>query len=666
MKFSKFLLFVNISLVQRSIFLLGLIFLVISLTYPLFGALSNRDVPVEIDDSSAYIQRGIQMAICPLQDCKALEDLRPVLEKVSQDQETAFNRRDIFTRVIQNHIPLYSIVMSLFYDDNIGIGFYKIYYGLQALTALLLVLGLSGYFLVQFGTVPAGIACMLVGATYFAGQGLINLVPVTLGWGIPLIAIALLIKFENRFLPIIALLLLIAMGSHIIAKVYVLVFLAFYVFRSSRPNSISDYTSLLIIIIGVVFFFLLPYLFQRPSFDNPASANVIVNILEGIKENVINSPRIIERTTKMLGGIIPMSMICIISAMHLIGQKRKDFILLFGLLGGIAFISLFHVHSNYPADLFARTWIPFAILMTGACAYLFWTLLITIIKNMNSEVEIKNTLENRANYVLAPTEWAKLGLILATLTIGLGFGYQLAQGLYAIQRAKIMYTHRQDFTQNNEQIKIITKDCNRVLYMHKDAMLSYFSIGGLKCGAIYRLAYNNEEWAKAFEKNSTNINYAVTMNQMGQWKGWQPIGFANPAKISFWPNTQLKTLRMRLKNKGISAKIELKDGEQTITANINGFSTSWITFDTKKINPKKTYDIITSTSQIELGGLRLDNESNLYWPWDQGVILSYHRNIPYQFASDITFRFDSSEIFPIDLDFEIINDHEATVLGKVK
>ena len=85
-----------------------------------------------------------------------------------------------------------------------------------------------------------------------------------------------------------------------------------------------------------------------------------------------------------------------------------------------------------------------------------------------------------------------------------------------------------------------------------------------------------------------------------------------------------------------------------------------------KINPKKSYDIITSTSQIELGGLRLDNESNLYWPWDQGVILSYHRNIPYQFASDITFRFDSSEIFPIDLDFEIINDHEATVLGKVK
>ena len=79
------------------------------------------------------------------------------------------------------------------------------------------------------------------------------------------------------------------------------------------------------------------------------------------------------------------------------------------------------------------------------------------------------------------------------------------------------------------------------------------------------------------------------------------------------------------------SKIELKNGEQTISANINGFSTSWITFDTTKINPKKSYDIITSTSQIELGGLRLDNKSNLYWPWDQGVILSYHRNIPYQF-----------------------------------
>ena len=108
------------------------------------------------------------MAISP-QDWEALEDLPPFWKKFLKTKKRLLTEGHV-TRVIQNHIPLYSIVMSLFYDDNIGIGFYKIYYGLQALTALLLVLGLAGYFLVQFGTVPAGIACMLVGATYFAGQ----------------------------------------------------------------------------------------------------------------------------------------------------------------------------------------------------------------------------------------------------------------------------------------------------------------------------------------------------------------------------------------------------------------------------------------------------------------------------------------------------------------
>ena len=58
--------------------------------------------------------------------------------------------------------------------------------------------------------------------------------------------------------------------------------------------------------------------------------------------------------------------------------------------------------------------------------------------------------------------------------------------------------------QFEENIKIADQFSAHIIWMHKDAMLSYFSIGGLKCGAIYRLAYNNEEWAKAFEKNSTN------------------------------------------------------------------------------------------------------------------------------------------------------------------
>lgn len=650
-------------LTQRSIFSLGFMILLLGLSYPLFGAVMNRDVPVEIDDSSAYIQRGIQMATCPKQDCKALEDLRPVFESASPDAETAFSRRDMFTRTLQNHIPLYSYIMSLSYHDKIGTEFYHSYYQLQAFTALVLAIAIAGYFLVQFGPVPAGFASMLVAATYFAGQGLINLVPVTLGWAFPLIAVALLIKFGNRVLPIIAILTLLAMGLHIIGKVYVILFLAFYIFRGSRPKNISDWMSLAVIAIGTLISFTLPYIIHRPSFDNPAASHVVTNIAEGIKDNILDAPRITERATMMVGGIIPMLVICMVAAFNFTDQRRRDFVVLLSLLGTLALISLLHVHSHYPADLFARTWIPFAIIMIGACAYVFWELLQSLLA-LSKTLATSEISTGRNIYILEPKTWAQLSLMLATLMLAAGFGYQIAQGTYAMYRAKIMYTHRQDFTVGHDQIDTVTNNCDKILYMHKDAMLSYLATGALQCGAVYRLAYNNDEWAKTFPDIASRINYAVTMNQMGQWKGWQPIGASNPIKLSFWPAAKVQNLRMRIRNTAGPTTITLREGVHEVTSSVPEHSLGWIYFDKTKIDTTKTYEIITGTNAIELGGLRLDSNSDLYWPWDQGVILSYHRDIPYQFVSDITFRYDSHEIFPVNLNFEVINDHEATVLAK--
>jgi MFS family permease len=654
--------FMSCKKVHHGIFVIGATILLLGLTYPLFGALSNRDMPVEIDDSGAYIQRGIQTAICPLQDCRALEDLRPVLEAYSPDAETAFSRRDIFTRVLQNHIPLYAFLMSLFYQEGIGPDYYVGYYGLQAATALILWLSIGGFLLVQFGPAAGGMASVLVAATYFGGQGLINLVPVTLGWSLPLMAMALLMHFGNRALLAVAILALLTMGLHIIGKVYVVLFLLFYILRGSRPDCMRDYISLAVIAGGTLLAFILPHLFHRPSFDNPAAAHVVVNMVEGIKDNILGAPRLMLRSTLMVGGLIPMLMIGLIVVFRLTGQKQRDFIVLTGLFGVIAFVSLLHVHSHYPADLFARTWIPFAIIMTGACAFLFLELVQFLLSTLqtSSEAISKSSLP-----FLEPMHWRKLTLIIVFM-MTVGFGYQVAQGVYAMYRAKIMYTHRQDFTMGREQVDIVTKDCKKILYFHKDAMLTYFATGALNCGAVYYLAYNKDEWASAFSDLAPEINYAVTMNQMGQWKGWQPIGGTNPAQLSFWRENAIPVLRMRIRNSGGPATLSLRNGTQEIVANIKGYSVDWVSFDTSKINSSKTYEIVTSTTQLELGGLRLDRDSTLYWPWDQGVVLSYHRSIPYQFTSDITFRYDSREVFPVMKRFEIVNDHEATLLGRAR
>lgn len=244
-----------------------------------------------------------------------------------------------------------------------------------------------------------------------------------------------------------------------------------------------------------------------------------------------------------------------------------------------------------------------------------------------------------------------------------GFSYHLAKGGYAMLRAKIMLTHRHDFKLSNHQIEIATRDCDKILYMHKDAMLAYFAIGALKCGAVYPLSFEKEEWQQKLPQLAPRISHAVTMNQMAQWKGWQPISLTNPAKLSFWRTSPITTMRMRIKNPGGQATITLRGGKDQITASVPESTTSWITFDTSKIDRHTTYDIMTSTNQLGLGGIRLDDDSNLYWPWDQGVALTYHRAIPYQYTSDINWRFDTREIFPIKMKFEVIDDHSVTILA---
>lgn len=641
----------------------GFLVLLLGISYPLLGAGVSRDVPVELDDSAAYIQRGVQMATCPRQDCPALEDLRPVFETPSSDPGIAFLRRDMFTRTLQNHIPLYSYVMSLFYRDGDGVKFFRAYYALQGLTALLLATAIAVYFRGQFGPVPASIAAVLVAATYFAGQGLISLVPVTLGWAFVLLGIALLMQMGNRALPFLVVISFMAIGSHVIGKVYVVLLLAFYVLRGDRPQKAQDWANLILIAGSALMAFILPQLIDRPSLGNPAAANVHANLLEEIKESILKAPQITERSTLMVGGLLPMLAISLVTGIHLSGRMRRDFFVLFGLFGSLACVSLFYVHSHYPADLFARTWIPLAILMTGACAYLFCTLIrsvMTIGKGL-----APNTLFPRdAISILAPRGWAQLALILATLMLTAGFSYHLAKGGYAIIRAKIMLMNRHDFTFTNRQIDTVTRDCDKILYMHKDAMLTYFATGALKCGAIYFPVFEPDEWRKDLPRIAPHISYTVTMNQMAQWKGWQPIGIANPAKLSFWRTNVGHALRMRIKNAGGPATITLRSGQNEISRSIPPHATTWIRFDADKIDDRATYDIVTSTGQLALGGIRLDDVSDLYWPWDQGVTLSYHRAIPYQFTADITFRFDTHEIFPPDIGFAVVDDHSATVLAK--
>ena len=645
------------------IFLFGSTILFLSITTPTTIAYYNRAVPIELDDSAAYIQRAVQFSVCPKQDCKALEDLIELTSESTQDLEISFSRRDIFERAILNHIPLYSYTMSVFYDSKNPENLFKVYFFFKLFIALLTTISIGIFIYSFFGGVVAGLTCFIVAFTSYFGQGLLALVPGVLGWCFIFTAIAI-DRVKNRisiyFSPFLTFL---SCFSHVSGKIYAVVFIIYLLSDiKQRAAKKKDFISVLLCVLIVCVAFSVPYFFDRPIMGHSILPTLEVNWVKGIVDNVFSMKHdVIDGVQRIFLNIILMPISIGFLVFYLDKKKRNEYLVLLFLMGGVCVTSLGYIHNGYPGDLVKRVWVPFSILTIGALAVLLVSMMNILVKEY---IESRGRLSfyKSDRYALTAKGWGLFVVVAFVFVMSGNLLYNLGRSSLMIYNKTIQMTYRQDYKINYDKIRKITNNCGDIVINHKDPLLTFFVLGGLKCNVIYTSGLEKKE---KYPQNPMfkNIKYGISRNPMGEDQGWHKITNENDMKINIENRKNIYTLYLKIKNTGKKSNIMIADGQNTVNLFVKP-SNSWVELDVSSLDFSKEIIIKSASNEISLGGIRFDKNSLLNWPWDQNVNISFKRIFPDGMQYDVSYLLDSKSVWPF-IDLKVSDDDSGFLISKL-
>lgn len=158
----------DFSSLKQIIFLLRFLVFIIARINLNVVPIFERSVLVIQDDSYGHVIKGIQTQTCVLQDCVALEDLRPQLLNPSSNENLAQERHRQYSRIFTYYYPLYSILFAGIHS----IGFSpESTYNILAVSGVILTNLAIIYFLYSvWGPGPAGIALGILANSLFLPQ----------------------------------------------------------------------------------------------------------------------------------------------------------------------------------------------------------------------------------------------------------------------------------------------------------------------------------------------------------------------------------------------------------------------------------------------------------------------------------------------------------------
>jgi hypothetical protein len=210
----------------------------------------------------------------------------------------------------------------------------------------------------------------------------------------------------------------------------------------------------------------------------------------------------------------------------------------------------------------------------------------------------------------------------------------------------------------------------------------YFSYGALECGAVYYPGLEGTADEASWVERNADLRYLVVWNptiSSETIKGGDALSLERGAilKIKF-PESLTEppgTIYLFLRNDSEKAVLELfplnKEGgaagdEFTEKYYIPAGWSGWQAFTLP--DPLAAGGFHIRARRVErpiwLEGFRVDASSPFYWPWNQGVVLTYVSADPD--VAPRTIKFETWALFPGLLrPLEVLADRGATVLLKI-
>jgi hypothetical protein len=647
-----------------AVFAAGCLALVVLLAWPSVGAFITRAMPPEVDDALFYLVRGQYLLECPRQDCVGTESIRVELtEKTGQpsvDVDRAYHR---FV-VLGIHSPIHMGVLAGL--RSLGLDWMTAYW-LFVFTGIgLIAAGVCIWLHNIFGPGPAGLGALLVGTTYFVGQGFAWIVPSSVTVGLTLLTAGLAARGRAMALAV-AILIWLIVFMHVSGRGYAVLVALIYIAAVVPERRLRAYYPVISGLAAVALYTALPFIVARPDFRIPFGMEGITdNPLDIIINNVIETMRVTFRTTSIAGGLIPMLAVTVVGVFLVSPQRRRPLATMLVAAGGLCVFSLFHLSPRIPAELFARVWILVAVPMTGCAALVLWRAVPAVLVSRGDLWALWHESLWDARRLLTSAGW-RLAAAFAVAVLVIGATLHVLVGLYAVERLRVMISARHDFAFEREQPpRLIADGCGTVWYSRAEALHVYWLYGALRCRSLIDIGLDGRAMAARGE-----LSHAVAFNPMAQFKNWQPLRNGEPFTIRndvligdgcVAPDENAH-VHVRLRVTGSEAPVKVShDG--TLRRLAVTRDPQW--FDLGPIPAGGTIVLDAERGSVVIGGIRRGVPGALAWPWDQGLTAEFVRDIPHQSRNAVVERFRSVNQFPFGRCLDIMDDRGFTMLARVR
>ena len=658
---------------ERLVFAGGVLVYLILQTGMLLTTMAYRSVPVETDDAYTYIIKATQMASCPLQNCPALNDLRPQLLAESDHPRTAWFRYREYHRAFVVYHPLHSVILLGLTD--LGLSWDQAYNVIVIAGSIFIGVSIAYLLYALWGYGPAGIGMLLLAFSLFPGQGLHYVVPSNLSFGIYIFTLAAIIhkKTGARWVLLAGVLAMVAM--HTTGRLYALVCVGFFALLSNFRLRKSDWLIVGLCLSIVALAFLLPFVISRPDLqvrtDPPQPG---WNALIGLRDNLAEAARIVVEWGNGFGGLwlaIPLAIAGFFLADR---QRRRTVALVTAVMLALTAVGLLYLLPRYPGDAFGRLWIAVAILLAGFIGQVGWRL----IQELSAWIQSRRADRTAGQLDSGASE--RLGrwviVVLAVSFTGASL-FKLGRGGQVMLLTTQIMINKQHITPDPTQPqRLLTDGCNRVLYMAEVPMHYYFSRGAMDCGAVFYPAIAGGREERFNYEDYPGISHVVNWNpsvDSADILGGSTLALlpGERLKIQLPPGLSSDTIELKLENSSrrTVVRAEYDSPNAPIPSNeiqLPDRGRGWYPVPLPQDQPVEGLTIAydSGSGPIRLNGLRLDSASPLCWTWDRGVVLEHYKSA--DDADPHKIEFISQDLAPaLNGSLQVLADCGDITLAKV-
>ncbi|MEX2143749.1 MAG: hypothetical protein WD740_04085 [Anaerolineales bacterium] len=629
----------------------------------------SRSLPVEVDDAYSYILKAEEIrASCFFQDCSALEDLRTQFTDPTNDLDKAYVRAREYHRVFVVYHPLHSL--ALVGLNSIGLS-YETGYSLLALAGkMMLCFGIAYWLITMFGQNAAAITLLLLTPAVFIGQGLHTIVPSNMALGLAFFAWGLALNPKHRVGRLLLPLLLAMLLLHQAGKVYGVLALVIYTFKSGRPFSRERRVTIGAGAFLILVSFLLPMVITHPEFNfNPASFYPVDwGFFSGFFDSLGFSWHVISVWFSAFAYAVVGATLVIVAYFALKPNQRTNWHLMFLLLFGLLMASLVYVVPWFGALFFERAWIPLAILLLGSIGQLvfrYFDMVWNLLKSVLSAVRNHKPFASRTH--TQPILLAALLSPLLLLGLANYFPFYLRHYSLTLENQQL----RQDFTlDRNQPLSIFGPDARpglSVLYMSEIPFYYYLTYGGLNYNAVYfpslEVPLDSETW------KDRPVDFLVAANPVFQLSRDPDLAIvlhdSAMLEASCLSDFEFNSIELFIESQDQDATLilEWQNGGTALVTNVSipAGSSKWFSFSQNEFQANKIR-IRISNSTIHIKGLRFDSQGQTSWPWDVGILLQLTPGNGAPTSIEIS---ETQLASGLPFDLEVLSDKGFSVLARV-